>query len=196
MTDIDIDFPTAFDPRSLLPSAIPASIVRNGELTKHPCGFYFQNIPVDPITNLAAIPYAEAADLGFFKVDFLHLSLLDSFVSKSELRRCLNTPPDWTLLRNPAHVEKLFQLKRHSEFIGNVAPTDVETLADCIALIRPSKKHLARQYASSTPAQRQAMRTHLYTKPTDDKNWFKKAHAIAYALTITLQLHLISQGRL
>ena len=72
--DIDTDFPVDFDPRKLMKEAIAASQVRNGELVRHPCGHYLQRIPVDEVTGLAAIPYDAASELGYFKVDFLHLS--------------------------------------------------------------------------------------------------------------------------
>ena len=35
------------------------------------------------------------------------------------------------------------------------------------------------------------IRKRLYSPPSDGQPWFKKAHAIAYALTIVLQLHII-----
>lgn len=190
--DIDIDFPTTFNVQTVLHRAIPASMIKNGELTKHPCGYYFQTIPVDPFTNLAAIPYDKAEELGYFKIDFLHLSLLDYFKSKDEIRQLLQKQPNWNLLTDRNCVQKLFQLHRHYDLLVKIKPTSIIELADCIALIRPNKKHLIDEYLKD----KQQTRYKLYRQKNDDKSSFKRSHALAYALTIVLQLHLIEQGKL
>jgi DNA polymerase III alpha subunit len=189
--DIDIDFQTTFDPRLLMKQAIPASMVKNGELVKHQCGHYFQTIPVDSITNVAAIPYEQAEELGYFKIDFLHLSLLDGFNSKSEIRALLHQEPNWELLTDPDHIVKLFHLHKHGQLLQRVRPTSVQEIADCLALIRPGKRELLDQYLRN----KDKVRPILYTK-ADNGYSFKRSHAISYALTIVLQLHLIAQGRL
>lgn len=189
--DIDIDLQTTFDPRLLMKQAIPASMVKNGDLVKHQCGHYFQAIPVDPVTNVAAIPYEQAEELGYFKIDFLHLSLLDGFNSKSEIRQLLQKQPNWELLQDETHVSKLFHLHRHADLLQRVKPQSVQELADCLALIRPGKKQLLDQYLRN----KDKVRPVLYTKAENGYS-FKRSHAISYALTIVLQLHLIEQGRL
>lgn len=190
--DIDIDTPTAFDPASLFKEAIAASMVRNGELVKHPCGHYFQNISVDPETNLAAIPYEEAENLGYFKIDFLHLSILDFVESKQQLRTLIHKEPNWDLLCDKKVVSKLFQLHRHYDIISKIKPRSVNELADVIALIRPNKRHLLTDYLQD----RVKVSPLLYRQKDDDKSSFKRSHAIAYALTVVLQLHLIEQNLL
>jgi len=186
--DIDIDFPTKFDPRKIMREAVAASQVRNGELIKHNCGHYFQDIPVDPVTGFAAIPYEEAEVLGYFKIDFLHLSVLDMFESKEEIRQLIKHPPKWDLLLDENVVKKLFQLSKHAEMLQRIRPQSVEELADCIALIRPGKRYLIDRYIASSD--RSALRKELYQKV--DTPYYKKSHAISYALTIVLQLHLIA----
>lgn len=189
--DIDIDFPTDFDPSTLFKQAVPAMIVKNDQPSKHPCGYYFQNIAVDQYSNLAAIPHREAEQLGYFKIDFLHLSILDSFQSKQQIRQLLSKPPKWSLLLQPIHVVKLFQIHKHYELIAQVKPTSVQQLADCIALIRPGKRELLQQYLISP----ENTRSLLYSKSANGY-YFKRSHAISYALTIVLQLHLIEAGKL
>lgn len=190
--DIDIDFQSTFNPASYLAGAVPASIVKNGELSKHPCGHYLQTIPVDSVTGLAAIPYDQAAEFGYFKIDFLHLSLLDNFTSKQEIRDLLKMEPDWSLMIDPNVVPKLFQLHRNHRLLARVRPSSVQEVADCIALIRPGK----RDYLEPYLIDKNKVRPYLYRQEGDDKSTFKRSHAIAYALTIVLQLHLIEQGRL
>lgn len=192
MADIDIDFQTSFVVNSIFTTAVPASMEKDQNLLKHPCGFYFQHIPVDNITNLAAIPYREAENLGYFKIDFLHLSLLDHFNSKQEIREMIHKQPNWELLQDKDHVTKLFQIHNHFDVLKKVKPKSVQELADCIALIRPNKKHLLDEYLRN----KETTRIILYHRLPNDKSSFKKSHSVAYALTIVLQLHLIEQEKL
>lgn len=186
--DIDIDFPTSFKPSSIF-SWPRASLVKDGYLSPHPCGVYPQRIPVDPITKLAAIPYGEAELLNYFKVDMLHLSVYDHFLSREEIEQLLEIPPDWNLLLDEQHQKKLFQLSKHGDVLNAIKPKSIEELADVLALIRPGKKQLLKLYV----AQPTHCRRILYAK--DEQGYsFKKSHAIAYALVIVLQLHLIATG--
>lgn len=188
--DVDIDFPTSFDPLEIFSTAVRASMLRDGKLSKHPAGAYFQRAPVDSITGLSAIPFKQAEDVGYMKIDFLHLSVLNDFDNKDEIRALLKVEPDWMLLQQPGVVAKLFQIHKNHELLYRVKPTSVIELADCIALIRPGKIVLVDAYLKN----RVATRKILYTKAENDKYVFKKSHAIAYALTIVLQLHLIKAG--
>lgn len=190
MFDVDIDFKVDFDPNTLFSQAVQASMIKKGLLSKHPCGQYFQHIAKDPITNLAAIPYEEAEVLGYFKIDFLHLSHLDPFNSKQEIRELINKEPNWDLLLDECNVQKLFHINKHFDLLQLIQPRSVQELADSLALIRPGKKHLLNEYLRD----KERVRKQLYTKT--DVYYFKRSHAIAYALTIVSQLHLISMGRL
>ena len=190
IADIDIDTPTSFKPSTIFPWT-RASLVKDGDLQPHPCGYYPQAIPVDQLTQLAAIPYAEAEEVGYYKIDFLHLGVYDHFQSRAEIEALLEVEPDWGLLLVPQEQKKLFQLSKHVEILDAVKPKNVEELADVLALIRPGKKNLLKLYL----AQRDITRRSLYAK--DESGYsFKKSHAVAYALVIVLQLHLISAGLL
>lgn len=186
--DIDIDFPTTFQATTIDPIIVKASQCQNNMLKSHPCGIYMQNIPVDRVTNLAAIPYKSAAELGFFKVDCLHLSVLDGIPTKQDVRRLAFTDPDWSLFERPDVVARLFQIHRHSELIATLKPRSVMELADCIALIRPGVQHLVDEYVDACAERRARMRSIIYTKASSGYG-YKKPHAISYALTIILQLN-------
>lgn len=191
--DIDIDMQSSFKPQDYFPRATIASMLQDGKLLRHPCGTYFQAMAHDPISNLAAIPYREAQDLGYFKIDLLHLSVLDDFSSKAEMRELMKQDPDWELLQEFEVVEKLFHIKNHYELINKLQPTNVQELADAIALIRPGRRHLIDKYM----ADKEFIRDHLlYVRNAQDDYSFKRSHAIAYAFNIVLQLHLIKQGKL
>lgn len=188
--DIDIDFKTDFSPKSIL-NWTRASLIRNGELGPHQCGYYPQNIPVDALTGLAAIPFDHAEEFGFTKIDFLHLSVLNHFQSREEIEQLVEIEPNWNLLLIPSEQKKLFQLSKHGEILNDIKPKSIEELADVLALIRPGKKNLVKLYR----VKKDSIRKMLYAK--DDEGYsFKKSHAIAYAMVIVLQLHLISAGLL
>lgn len=188
--DVDLDLPTSFNPKEHFPW-LRASIVKNGELSPHPCGVYPQNIPMDYLSGLSAIPYAEAEELGYIKIDFLHLSVYDHFKSRQEIEDLLEIEPDWGLLTIPSEQKKLFQLSNHGEILSAIKPKNIEELADVLALIRPGKKQFVKLYNS----QKESTRRILYAK--DESGYsFKKSHAIAYAMVIVLQLHLIGVGAL
>ena len=187
--DIDIDVRGDFEPLKIFPDAVKASRVLDGKLLAHPCGVYFQDVPVDPITKLAAPPYDVAEALGCFKIDFLHLSVYDYFSSKAEILALINEEPDWNLLQIPSVVQQLFQLSKHHDVLQKIRPRSVLQLADCLALIRPGKLHLMEEYQSNPGY----VRHELYRKE-EGAYGFKKAHAVAYALAIVLQLHLIKAG--
>lgn len=189
--DIDIDLPTNFEPLNYFDNAVRASMVKDGELKKHPVGIYLQKIARDKLTGLSAIPYDEAEKLGYFKIDFLHLSVLDHFSNKKEIRFLLKIEPDWSLLQDREVVEKLFQIHRHYDIVSKISPSSIQELADCVALIRPAKRQLVDAYLKN----KKAIRPLIYAKPEDDKYYFKQGHAIAYASNIVLQLHLI-KGKL
>lgn len=188
--DIDIDLPSNIDIEDIFDDIIPASMVQDGELKKHPVGVYFQEIPVDVVTGLAAIPYGKAEDFEYYKIDMLHLHILKEFKSKEEMVELQKTDPDWSLLKDREVVEKLFHIGKHFDIVNAVKPHSLIQVADVIALIRPNKVKLLDKYLRSPDI----IRKELFTKR--DKTDMRKAHAIPYALIVILQLHLIKQGRM
>jgi DNA polymerase III alpha subunit len=188
--DVDIDVTPTFKPELLFPWT-RASVAREGKLTPHPCGVYPQAIAIDPITKLSAIPYEVAEELGYLKIDFLHLNVYQHFTSRAEIEKLVHTEPDWTLLELPSNHEKLFQLANHGELLMKLKPRSVLELADVLALIRPGKKQLVPLYLKDNKVARA-----LLWARNDDGYSFKKSHALGYAYVVILQLHLIEQGRL
>lgn len=187
--DIDIDIPSSFD-RSIFPWA-RATVIRDGQMTSHPCGMHPQAIPVDPVSGLAAIPYEDAEDIGYFKIDFLHLGVYSFFQTRDEIDALLKKDPDWSLLLVQSNHAKLFQLANHGELLMKLKPKSLLDLADVLALIRPGKRQLVPLYQKDKDMARKL----LWAKG-DEGYSFKKSHALGYAYVVWLQLHLIEQGRL
>jgi hypothetical protein len=186
--DIDIDFKTTFNPDDVFNNIVHASILENGKLQKHQAGVYFQNIPVDKETSLSAIPYDKSEDAGYTKIDLLHVSLLDKFASKAEIRRLIAKEPNWKLFQNKDIVSELFHIGNHFDIVDMVKPTSVLQLSDIMALIRPGKRHLLESYINSP----EDSRMELYTKVTPSD--MRKSHTIPYALLIVAQLNLMEEN--
>jgi len=187
--DIDIDIGD-FNHAKLFPTAVKASLVKDNKLTAHSAGLYFQHVPTDPITNLSAIPYKNAEDLGCFKIDFLHVYVYDHFNSREEIKELLKYEPDWNLLKIPSVVAQLFQISKHFDLIEQLKPRSIIELSDCLAIIRPQKRYLKDLYIKN----KEEAQKLLYTKEPGGGYGFKKGHSLGYSMIIILQLHLISGG--
>ena len=127
-TDIDIDVQNRDEALKHLPH-FDASIITDTETRKHNTSVYFQNIPLNPMTGLAAIDYHEADDLGYFKIDLLNLNLLKDIESQEQLVRLMDKEPDWAWLRNRLFVKELFHIHDHFDVIDKLKPTSIEQLA-------------------------------------------------------------------
>jgi hypothetical protein len=66
-------------------------------------------------------------------------------------------------------------------------PQSIEQLAAVLAIIRPAKRYLIGKDWATVNAE-------VWQKPSDDEYYFKKAHAVAYAAAIVVQMNLICEG--
>ena len=183
-TDIDIDVK---DRDVLLEKLkhIPASIIQNGEIKKHNTGVYFTDIPVHPFTNTANIDYKQAEDRGYFKLDILNVGVYEKVKDEKHLQQLINQEPDWSLLEHKEIVEQLFHIHNHYDIVSKLKPKSVEQLAAVLAVIRPAKRSLLN---ATWPE----IESNVWVKPNDDSYYFKKSHAIGYALAICVQMNLMS----
>lgn len=155
----------------------------DGDIVPHKSGVFFDNIPHDPSTGYASIPYKDAEALGYQKVDFLNVHVYDSVRDRQHLVDLSKKEPRWELFKVPEFVGNMFQLGNQVTTVINWAPTNIHQLAMLIAMIRPAKRHL-QGYNSWTQVEKE-----IWVKPTDGKAYFKRAHAYAYALAIIVQLN-------
>lgn len=183
--DIDLDFKDRNHALSGL-DCVPASVAKNGNFTRHPSGVYFQDIPINPMTNLAAFDYHRAEELGYFKIDFLNSSIYNGVESEEHLQRLLDTEPDWSLFEHKSIVEMLNHIRDHFGVVQFIKPKSIEDLAVVLALIRPGKRHLMGQGRLYIDAE-------IWTQDGSGYS-FKRAHAVSYAATIVVQLNLICEN--
>jgi len=184
-TDIDIDILDRDEILSLI-KHIPASIKKNSIYSKHNSGVYVSEIPYDPVSNLASIEYKEAEERGYFKLDFLNNSLYNGVRDDAHLSELTNKEPMWELLGHSEIVEQLAHVHNHIDVLRVLKPQSVIELAEVLAIIRPAKRYLLNESVD-------VIKSNVWTKPVDNSYYFKKAHAIAYAVSIVVQLNLICE---
>ena len=71
MPDIDIDFGN----RDIILSQLKHRVAKLPTGKKHNTGIYATEIPHNPIDNLATVDYKTAEERGYFKLDFLNVSI-------------------------------------------------------------------------------------------------------------------------
>ena len=184
--DVDIDFADREQVLKLLPH-VPATLkMPNGTRQKHKTGVYFHPVPINPFTGWCDLDYQEAEELGFFKVDLLNVSLYQRVKSKEHLTQLAEQEPLWDLLQDDQFVNLLFHLNGHGDILKKTCPTSVEQLAAVLAMIRPAKRYLIGKPWTT-------VMNEVWTKPENGEYYFKKAHAIAYAVAIVAQMNLICE---
>jgi DNA polymerase III alpha subunit len=186
MPDIDIDF---LDRTVVLEKFkhVAASMEDNGAFKKHNTGIYCTDIPYNPIAGMSTIDYKTAEARGYFKIDFLNVSIYKGVRDETHLKQLMETEPLWDLLEQDDFSNLLFHVNGHGHVLRTMKPKDIESLAACLAIIRPAKKHLLGKPWSDVMQE-------VWTKPTTEDYYFKKAHAVAYAMAVVVQMNLICEG--
>lgn len=184
-TDIDIDTKDRTTLLNLIKHT-PASIIKNNETKKHNTGVYVTDIPANPFTNTSSIDYQEAEERGYFKLDILNVSVYEEVKNEKHLVELISKEPDWDLLEIKPVVENLFHIHDHFDIVSQLKPKSIIELAEVLAIIRPAKRHLLTADVNTRKQQ-------VWQKPTDGGYYFKKSHAVGYAMAIVLQLNLLSE---
>ena len=138
MPDIDIDFAD----RSIVLDKIKHRVAKLDTEKKHNTGVYVTEIPTIPVDMLSTIDYEKAEDRGYFKLDFLNVSLYKDIKDEEHLLRLMKKEPMWELLQHEEFTDQLFHLNGHGTVVKKLCPTSVEQLASVLAIIRPVKRHL------------------------------------------------------
>ncbi len=189
--DIDLDFRDRGEIVSLFPNATRASqMTHDGtRFTKHETGMYFQNIPSDPDTKLAAFDYKIAEEFGYMKIDFLSNRVYEG-LTPEDIDAFLEIETDWSwYLDERFYTEvpdtpSLVHLGGYYDLVRKYPPESLTDVAMLIALIRPAKKDLVgkdKDYVLSK----------IWEK--SEKGYsFKKSHSFGYGLMVTLHAKIIA----
>lgn len=185
MPDIDIDFADRDQALTLFKHVV-ASRMDGKDLAKHNTGVYLHEAPIDAISGLCSIPYEQAEALGYFKVDFLNAGVYKGIKDEVHLVDLINRDPLWELLEQEEFTDMLFHINGHGNILRNMKPTNVEQLAAILAVIRPAKRYLIGKPWNEVMQE-------VWQTPTNGDYYFKKSHATAYAVAITVQMNLICE---
>jgi hypothetical protein len=185
MPDIDIDFVDRDAVLGLF-KHIKASRVDDRTLVKHNTGVYLHEVPVNAVENLCAVPYEEAEERKYFKIDFLNVGIYKGVRDETHLIQLMETEPLWDLLLDDDFTQNLFHVNGHGSILRQSKPRSIEQLAAVLAMIRPAKRYLIGKEWTT-------VMTEVWTKPENDDYFFKKSHATAYAVAIVVQMNLICE---
>jgi hypothetical protein len=180
--DIDIDFAD----RTLILNKLKHRVAKLDSNKKHNTGVYVTEIPHNPIDNLSTIDYKTAEERGYFKLDFLNVSIYKDIQSEEHLIALMKKEPIWELLLEDQFVDLLFHLSGHGDVLKKTCPTSVEQLAAVLAMIRPAKRYLIGKNWTT-------IMNEVWTKPETDEYFFKKAHAISYAVAVVVHMNLLCE---
>ena len=183
MPDIDIDFAD----RNKVLHLLEHRVAKLDTGKKHNTGIYVTECPHNPVDNLSTIDYKTAEERGYFKLDFLNVSIYNDVKDEAHLQKLMEKEPQWDLLEHDDFTNLLFHVSGHGEILRKLKPTSVEQLAAVLAIIRPAKRHLVNETW-------QTILTEVWTKPEDGSYYFKKAHAIAYAVSVVVHMNLICES--
>jgi DNA polymerase III alpha subunit len=186
MPDIDIDFADRTKALNVL-KHVTASIKDNGVFKKHNTGIYCTSIPYNPLTGLSTIDYKEAERRGYFKIDFLNVGIYDGVRNGEHLTKLMETEPLWDLLEQDEFTDLLFHVNSHGDILRATKPRNLEQLAAVLAMIRPAKRYLIGKPWTTIMKE-------VWVKPENDEYYFKKAHAVAYAMAVVVQMNLICES--
>jgi DNA polymerase III alpha subunit len=183
--DIDIDFLDREQALNLF-KHVRASRIDDNKLVKHNTGVYLHEVPVDAVENLCAVPYEEAEERNYFKIDFLNVGIYKGVRDEEHLVQLMKTEPLWDLLEQDDFIQNLFHVNGHGSILRQSKPRSIEELAAVLAMIRPAKRYLIGKDWTT-------VMNEVWTKPENDDYFFKKSHATAYAVAIVVQMNLICE---
>lgn len=180
--DIDIDFAD----RTLILNRIKHRVAKLDSNKKHNTGIYVTEVPHNPLNNLSTIDYKQAEQRGYFKLDFLNVSIYKDVRSEEHLAALMKKEPLWELLLEDQFVDLLFHLSGHGDVLKKTCPASVEQLAAVLAMIRPAKRYLIGKPWTTIMKE-------VWIKPATDEYYFKKAHAVSYAAAVVVHMNLLCE---
>ena len=184
MPDIDIDFAD----RDIVLQKLPHRVARLDTGKKHNTGVYVTEIPCNPIDNISTIDYKTAEDRGYFKLDFLNVSIYKDVRDEAHLQELMEREPIWELLEHAEFTKDVFHLSGNEDLVKKLAPKNLEQLAATLAIIRPSKRYLAKDVDWDRIGKE------VWLKPEDGGYYFKKAHAFSYAMAVVVHMNLLIEN--
>ena len=182
--DIDIDFA---DRESVL-KLIQHTPARQSNGRKHNSGVYITDIPRDPIAGCASIDYEDAEQRGYFKIDFLNMSVYQLIQDPAHYEKMLAATPPWARLwQDGPWASQLAHVGNYTDLLKVMKPDSIPRMAAFISIIRPGKAHLQTRPWDEVFAS-------VWNGDESQGYTFKKAHALSYAMLVSLHMNLLNQA--
>lgn len=183
--DIDIDFADRSQILSIIKHTA-ARQIQDGQARRHNSGVYVTDIPYDVVNKCASIDYETADRRGYFKIDFLNMSVYQHIQDYSHYQELLDAEPDWQRLWNdPTWAQQLVHVGNYTDLLAKMRPDTIPRMAAFIAVIRPGKAHLQKKSWQE-----------IFNSVWDGDNSrgfvFKKSHSISYAMLVKLHMNMLS----
>lgn len=180
--DIDIDFAD----RETVLRLIQHTPARQSNGRKHNSGIYVTDIPQDPVVGCASLDSETAEQRGYFKLDFLNMSVYQLVRDPAHYESMLMATPPWKRLWTDREwAGQLVHVGNYTDLLKTMRPDSIPRMAAFISIIRPGKAHLqTRPWAEVFESVWDGDDSQGYT--------FKKAHAISYAALVALHMNLTS----
>jgi hypothetical protein len=182
MPDIDIDFAD----RDVILDKLTHRVAKLDSGKKHNTGVYATEVPHNPVDNISTIEHKTAEERGYFKLDFLNVSIYKTVKDETHLTQLMNKEPLWELLLHDDFSDNVFHLNNHGDVLRALQPTNIQQLAAVLAIIRPAKRHLLKESWETIMKE-------VWIKPTDSSYYFKKAHSISYAIACVVHMNLLCE---
>lgn len=182
--DIDIDFADRDSVLKLI-AHTPARQESDGQARQHNSGIYVTDIPRDPLLACASMDYATAEELGYFKIDFLNMSVYKMITDEQHYQDLLCRTPPWHLLwTNAEWAQQLVHIGSYTGLLQSMRPDSIPRMAAFISIIRPGKAHLQNKPWNEVFAS-------VWDGDNSRGYTFKKSHAVSYAVLVALHMNLL-----
>jgi hypothetical protein len=184
--DIDLDFADRESVLKLIQHT-SARQLHQGQVRRHNSGVYVTDIPYDPVNQCATIDYETAEQRGYFKIDFLNMTVYNLVKSPEHYSKMLAQEPPWSRLwTDSVWASQLAHIGNYTGLLATMQPDSIPRMAAFISIIRPGKAHLQNRPWTEV--------FESVWDGNDSKGYtFKKSHSISYAALVALHMNLLNQ---
>mgnify|MGYP003704435703 CR=1 FL=1 len=166
----------------------PARQTVDGKVRRHNSGVYVTDIPYDPVHECAAIDYETAEQGGYFKIDFLNMTVYNLVKSPEHYEQMQAKEPPWERLWTDTEwASQLAHIGNYTDLLATMKPDSIPRMAAFISIIRPGKAHLQNKPWA------EVFKT-VWDGDSSQGFTFKHSHAISYAALVALHMNLLSQS--
>jgi hypothetical protein len=182
--DIDIDVPDR-DAVLKLIQHVPARLELGSQIRKHNSGVYVTDIPTDIPNKCSSLDYETAEDRGYFKLDFLNMSVYQLVRDPAHYEQMLSASPPWARLwQDRPWASQLVHVGNYTDLLKVMKPDSIPRMAAFISIIRPGKAHLQNKPWAEVFAS-------VWDGDDSRGYTFKKSHAVSYAALVALHMNLL-----